>query len=56
MELLEDPFLEATKTTVNGATSHFSDRMITVRLSALGGDGVLSGAAAHVLGGELGLI
>lgn len=55
-ELLDGPFLEATNSVVQESTSHFSDRSVTLRLSALGTDGVLAGAAAHVLSGELGLI
>ncbi|WP_435299135.1 ROK family transcriptional regulator [Timonella sp. A28] len=54
-ELLDGEFLKAAEETVNTTTSHFSDRPVVLRMSALGRDGVLFGAAAHVLGGELGL-
>lgn len=54
-ELLDGAFLNATSYTVNEATSHFSDKSVTVRLAANGTDSVLLGAAAHVLSGELGL-
>ncbi len=54
-DLLTEPFLRATQEAVNATTSHFLDRNVTTRLSALGSDGVLHGAAAHVLAGELGL-
>lgn len=54
-ELLEGVFLESAEQTINELTSHFSDKNVTVRLSANGQDTVLLGAAAHVLSGELGL-
>lgn len=54
-DLLEGEFLNAAAETVNSTTSHFSDKPVVLRMSALGSDGVLTGAAAHVLSGELGL-
>jgi len=54
-ELLDGPLLAATEETVNATTTHFSDRPVVLRMAALDRDGVLIGAAAHVLGGELGL-
>ncbi len=54
-DLLDGEFLNAAAETVNSTTSHFSDKPVVLRMSALGSDGVLTGAAAHVLSGELGL-
>ncbi|XBH21119.1 ROK family protein [Jonesiaceae bacterium BS-20] len=54
-ELLDGALCESAQTTINAATSHFGDQDVAIRMSALGDDGVLIGAAAHVLGLELGL-
>ena len=54
-ELLAGAFRVAAEETINVATSHFGDRDVSLRMSALGVDGVLIGAAAHVLGSELAL-
>ncbi|WP_029067785.1 ROK family transcriptional regulator [Jonesia quinghaiensis] len=54
-DLLTQEFLTATQEAVHATTSHFMDRDVVIRLSALGHDGVIHGAAAHVLAGELGL-
>lgn len=54
-ELLDGPFRQATESTVLALTRPFADEQVTVRMSALGRDGVLHGAAALVLDGELGL-
>ena len=52
---LDGPLQVSAEETINATTSHFGDREVTLRMSALGKDGVLIGAAAHVLGLELGL-
>lgn len=54
-ELLSGAFLEAAEATVVALTRPFGDEHTRLRMSALGHDGVLAGAAAHVLAGELGL-
>ncbi|WP_040594239.1 ROK family transcriptional regulator [Timonella senegalensis] len=55
MELLDGPLRVAAEERVNANTSHFSNKPIVLRMAALDREGVLTGAAAHVLGGELGL-
>lgn len=52
---IDGPFRQATESTVRALTRPFADEQVTVRMSALGRDGVLHGAAALVLDGELGL-
>lgn len=54
-ELLDGPLLQAAESTVLALTRPFGDQHVRLRMSALGHDGVLAGAAAHVLGRELGL-
>ncbi|WP_245862562.1 ROK family protein [Sanguibacter antarcticus] len=54
-ELLGGAFCEATEATLVALTRPFGDARVHVRMSALGHDGILAGAAAHVLGRELGL-
>ena len=54
-ELIDGPFRQAAESTVLALTRPFADEQVTVRMSALGRDGVLHGAAALVLDGELGL-
>lgn len=54
-ELLNGPLLQAAESTVLALTRPFGDQHVRLRMSALGHDGVLAGAAAHVLGRELGL-
>ena len=54
-ELLDGPLLQAAESTVIALTRPFGDQHVRLRMSALGHDGVLAGAAAHVLGRELGL-
>ncbi|MBI9113792.1 ROK family transcriptional regulator [Sanguibacter suaedae] len=54
-DLLAGPFLQAAESTVLALTRPFGDERVRLRMSALGHDGVLVGAAAHVLDGELGL-
>ena len=54
-ELIDGPFRQATESAVLALTRPFADEQVTVRMSALGRDGVLHGAAALVLDGELGL-
>lgn len=54
-ELLDGAFRAAVEQTVLSLTRPFGDEPIRVRMSALGHDGVLAGAAALVLDSELGL-
>lgn len=54
-ELLNGPFLQTAESTVLALTRPFVDDQVQLRMSALGHDGILAGAAAHVLGRELGL-
>ena len=54
-ELLNGPLLQAAESTVLALTRPFGDEHVRLRMSALGHDGVLAGAAAHVLDRELGL-
>ena len=54
-ELLEGPLLSATDTTIRERTLPRSHRSLRVRLSTLGHDGPLQGAAVLVLSGRLGI-
>lgn len=54
-EFLAGPLLQAAQSTVLALTRPFGDESVKLRMSALGYDGVLIGAAALVLDGELGL-
>ena len=54
-ELLAGPLLQAAESTVHALIRPFGDENVKLRMSALGHDGVLIGAAALVLDGELGL-
>lgn len=54
-EFLSGPLLQAAQDTVLALTRPFGTEQIKLRMSALGADGVLIGAAALVLDGELGV-
>ena len=54
-ELLNGPLLQAAESTVLALIRPFGEQHVRLRMSALGDDGVLAGAAAHVLDRELGL-
>ena len=54
-ELLNGPLLQAAESTVLALTRPFGEQHVRLRMSALGHDGILAGAAAHVLDRELGL-
>ena len=54
-ELLTGPLLQAAESTVLALTRPFGEQHVRLRMSGLGHDGVLAGAAAHVLDRELGL-
>ncbi len=54
-EFLSGPLLQAAEETVLALTRPFGREQIKLRMSALGDDGVLIGAAALVLDGELGV-
>lgn len=55
LELLAGTLMRTAESTVLGLTRAFGDARVHLRMSALGRDGVLVGAAALVLDGELGL-
>lgn len=54
-DLLAGPLMHSAESTVRALTRTFGDAPVRLRMSELGYDGVLMGAAALVLDGELGL-
>lgn len=54
-EFLNGPLLQAAQATVLALTRPFGTEQVKLRMSALGDDGVLIGAAALILDGELGV-